>query len=119
MRLIHRELEGSLLALQLLLAHADLALRARGTMGQLAISPRKVLIAIRQELSRNQRAGRGRRQTYRSRLKKCRAERRIQKSPKAIREWPRRKPHKPPAPPIFLTLSDEQKALLEKHIHAA
>ncbi len=50
-RLIHRELEGSLLALQILLAHADLALRPEGTIGELAVSPRKVLIEIRQEIA--------------------------------------------------------------------
>jgi Transposase DDE domain len=118
-RLIHRELEGSLLALQILLAHADLALRPRGTMGKLAISPRKVLVEIRRQISGSDRDRPARRTTYRSRLKKCRAERRRQKSPKASRDWPRRKTHQPPAPPIFLTMNEEQKALLEKHIHAA
>ena len=39
MKLIHRELEGSLLALQILLAHADLALRAHDATGEIAISP--------------------------------------------------------------------------------
>ena len=118
-RLIHRELEGSLLALQILLAHADLALRPRGTMGKLAISPRKVLIEIRQEISGSDRDRPRRRTTYRRRLEKCRAETRRQTSPKASRDWPRRKTHQPPAPPIFLTMNEDQKALLEKHIHAA
>ena len=70
-RLIHRELEGSLLALQILLAHADLALRPHGTMGELAVSPRKVLIEIRQEIAASARARR--RTTYRRRLETCRA----------------------------------------------
>ena len=38
-RLIHREAEGSLLALQILLAHADLALRPLEMTGEPAISP--------------------------------------------------------------------------------
>src|SRR5262245_25675685 len=49
-RLVHREVEVSLLALQLLLAHADLALRPQDSAGEPAISPRKVLLTIRQEL---------------------------------------------------------------------
>ncbi len=40
-----------MLALQILLAHADLALRPEGTIGELAVSPRKVLIEIRQEIA--------------------------------------------------------------------
>lgn len=115
-RLIHRELEGSLLALQILLAHADLALRPEGTMGGLAVSPRKVLIEIRREIAGG--AGDHRRPTYRRRLETCRVETRRQSSPKASREWPRRKVHKPPAAPIFLTMNGEQKALLERQIHA-
>jgi hypothetical protein len=104
-----------LLALQVLLAHADLALRPHGTMRKPAVSPRKVLIEIRKEIAASARAGR--RTTYRRRLETCRAETRRQTSPKASREWPRRKTHQPPVPPLFLTMNDAQKALLEKHIH--
>ena len=44
-RLVHREAEVSLLALQILLAHADLALRPeKAIKGEPAISPRKVLL---------------------------------------------------------------------------
>ena len=116
-RLIHRELEGSLLALQILLAHADLALRPHGAMGELVVSPRKVLIEIRREITGSD--GHRRRTSYRRRLGECRVESRLQTSPKASREWPRRKTHQPPAPPVFLTMNDNQKALLEKHIQAA
>jgi hypothetical protein len=114
-RLVHREAEVSLLALQLLLAHADLALRQPGTEGREAVSPRKVLLAIRTEMNGSRRR---RGDSYARQLKKCSAERRQQKSPKAIREWPRRKPHKPPGPPVIRTLTDRQKALLEKYLHA-
>lgn len=115
-RLVHREAEGSMLALQILLAHADLALRPTNSAGEPAISPRKVLIEIRRELKG---PARRRAATYRQRLERCRAETRQQKTPKATREWPRRKPHKPPAPPILRTMTDKQKALLHNHIHAA
>ena len=58
-RLVHREAEVSLLALQLLLAHADLALRPAKTSGEPVISPRKVLMEIRRELkgARSEEAG--------------------------------------------------------------
>jgi hypothetical protein len=115
-KLIHRELHGSMLALQILLAHADLALRPGDVAGEIAISPRKVLLEIRREIHG---ADARRLPPYRERLKVCRAETRCQESPKASREWPRRKPHKPPGPPKFLTLSKEQKALLQHHIGAA
>jgi hypothetical protein len=117
-KLIHRELEGSLLALQILLAHADLALRAQDATGEIAVSPRKVLIQIRREINRDGHSTR-RRPAYRKRLEQCRAESRRQSSLKANREWPRRKPHKAPAPPKFLTLRADQKALLQQYIGAA
>jgi hypothetical protein len=75
-RLVHREAESSLLALQILLAHADLALRPQQDLGAPAISPRKVLIEIRREMNgtANRREGR-----YAQRLKGCRADDRRQK----------------------------------------
>ncbi len=117
-KLIHRELEGSLLALQILLAHADLAVRRQDATGEIAISPRQVLIEIRKEINRDGTSHR-RRPTYARRLGQCAADTRRQTSPKASREWPRRKPHKAPAPPKFLTLRDDQKAMLQQHIGAA
>jgi len=116
-KLIHRELEGSLLALQILLAHADLAVRAHDATGEIAISPRKVLIQIRKEINRDS-ASRRRIPTYARRLDRCRAATRRQTSPKASREWPRRKSHKAPAPPKFLTMREDQKALLRQYIGA-
>ena len=115
--LVHREAELSLLATQVLLAHADLALRpatAAGTCGP-TISPRKVLIEIRKEIDA---VAKPKVKSYRERLAGCRAEGRMQASPKSTREWPRRKPHKPPKPPILHTLSEEQKALLNQHMGA-
>jgi Transposase DDE domain len=115
-RTVRREAEVSLLALQLLLAHADLALRPVESEGQPAISPRKVLVAIRRE-----RGGiaKGKGGSYRRGLEGCRAESRDQKSAKASREWPRRQPHKPPSPPVLQALTEELKALMRKHLDAA
>jgi hypothetical protein len=116
-RLAHREAELSLLATQILLAPADLALRpVTKAAGEPVISPRKVLIEIRREMNE---AGNRRGRSYGQRLQGCRADDRKQTSPKAARPWPRRKPHKPPKPPKLHTLTEEQKALLEQHIGAA
>lgn len=116
-KLIHRELEGSLLALQILLAHADLALRTHDATGEIVVSPRKVLIQVRREINRG-RTATDRLPKYGQRLRACRAETRCQRSPKASREWPRRKTHQAPAPPKFLTLRPDQKALLQQYIGA-
>jgi hypothetical protein len=115
-RLVHREAEASLLALQILLAHADLALRPKQTVEGPVLSPRKVLIEIRRELNGTATRRQG---SYAQRLRGCRADSRQQKSPKASREWPRRTPHKPPGPPVLHTLTEEQKVLLQKHLGVA
>ncbi len=116
--LVHREAELSLLATQLLLAHADLALRpdTKVAVGEPVISPRQVLIEIRREM---QGTANRRIRSYSDRLRDCRADDRKQTSPKASREWPRRKPHKPPRPPALHTLNEGQKVLLNQHIGAA
>jgi hypothetical protein len=115
--LVHREAELSLLATQILLAHAELSLRPEvaTTDDGPVISPRKVLIEIRREIEG---AAKPKTQSYRARLARCRAESRKQSSPKATRKWPRRKPTKPPKPPCLHTLSEEQKAMLDRHMEA-
>ena len=118
LRLAHREAELSLLATQILLAHADLSLRPQttATTGEEVISARKVLIEIRRELDAS---AKRRTACYHQRLAGCRADARKQTTPKATRPWPRRKPHKPPKPPLLHTLSEEQKALLSQHLGVA
>jgi hypothetical protein len=115
-RLAHREAELSLLATHILLAHAHLALRPATTeaakAGDPVISPRKVLMAIRAEFKACEQRLRA---SYGQRLQGCRAEVRQQKSPKACRDWPRRKPHEAPKPPLLHPLTDEQKLLLNQH----
>jgi hypothetical protein len=116
-RLVHREAELSLLATQILLAHADLALRpdTKLVTGEPVASPRKVLIEIRREMQApTDRRNRG----YHDRLQKCRADTRKQTSPKASRQWPRRKPHTAPRPPKLHTLTEKQKTLIHKNLGA-
>ena len=109
-RLLHREAEGSLLATQLLLAQGALAMAPAGpTRAAVACSPRKVLLAIRQELRA---PGRGRR--FGQQLRAAQREQRVRQSAKVKRSWPQRKDHKPPKPPVILRLSAAQKARIAR-----
>lgn len=111
-RLVHREAEGSLLALQLMLAQGVLAVRpvASGA-AEPVCSPRKVLLVIRQEMYGFLKRGHA---GYYERLQQAQRERRERTSAKAVRLWPRRKPHKAPKPPKLLTLTATQKALISR-----
>lgn len=113
--LVHREAELSLLGLQLLLAHADLALRPQNSLGQPAVSPRKVLREIRIEIAHSMTWGIP---SYAHRLKRCAVKTRTQQSSRVRRAWPRRKPHKPPAAPTLRSLVDEPKTLQQLELHA-
>jgi hypothetical protein len=112
-RLVHREAEGSLLALQLMLAQGARAVSQRRGPGHepAVCSPRKVLLAIRQELYGGLRSGHA---SYEERLRQAVRERRQRTSAKAVRTWPRRKPHKAPKPPRLLKLTDQQRALISR-----
>jgi hypothetical protein len=125
-RLVHREAEGSWLALQLLLAQGVLAQQQRRAKQpatpseqeqEVKCSPRKILIAIRQEIDS---APRPRRPKYEEQLRRAQGERRQRSSAKASRAWPRRKPHKAPKPPKLRKLSVAQKSELQRtHDRAA
>jgi len=119
-RLVHREAEGSWLALQLLLTQGVLAQMERLAKPpatpseceqEMKCSPRKILIAIREEINS---APRNRGPAYEERLHQARGEHRQRTSAKASRLWPRRKRHKPPKPPELRQLSDAQKSELER-----
>jgi len=116
-RLVHREAEGSLLAVQLLLAQGVVALQRAGAGSEARVSPRGVLRVIRQEIER----GLGPRQyaAYEARLEQARVESRRRRSKKVRREWPRRTPHKPPKAPKIRTLTERLKILMEKVLEAA
>jgi hypothetical protein len=115
-RLVHREAEGSLLALQLMLAQGILAQRAHASADAVVTtetpcSPRQVLLAIRDELYGRLQRGQAR---YYERLQKAKRERRQRTSAKAVRPWPRRKPHQAPKPPKILTLTVAQRARISR-----
>jgi len=96
---IHREAEGSLLATQLLLAMAAESLPASS---EAKVSPRRVVREIRREFQRL--LGERRAPPLSKRLSRALREQRTRTTPKATREWPRRKPHKPPGAPRLLTI---------------
>lgn len=112
-RLVHREVEGAMLSLQLMLAQGALAMpQPKSRNGADTVcSPRKVLLAIREELYGRLRRGHAK---YFARLQQAQREQRKRKSPKATRLWPRRTPHEPPKPPQLLKLTDKQKAAISR-----
>lgn len=113
-REVHREAEASMIATQLLIAQGARALPKAEAAEEPRVmcSPRKVLLEIRREL--HSRLGLRRRGKFSERLQACCREHRQRSSPKATRQWPRRKEHKPPAAPKILTLTATQKSLISR-----
>ncbi len=116
LRLVHREAEASMIATQLLLCQGALAMPAPQT-GNLPVmcSARGVLLEIRRDM-----AGRANRcQPFTERISHAQRDRRLRTSAKQKREWPRRKDHKPPHPPLLLKMTDQQKAVIHNNLQAA
>jgi len=115
-RLVHREAEASMIGTQLLLCQGALAMpAAKKNDPPVMCSARGVLLEVRREITRLPQAKRA----FSKRIAQARRERRPRASPKEKREWPRRKKHKPPHPPIILTLSQAQKTNIRNHLQAA
>ena len=103
-RLVHREVEGVLLATQLLLAQGVRAVPTHRSGKALPrCSPRQVLLAIRDVIGG--RIGIGQRGRFRQRLVQARRECRRRRSSKVKRVWPRRVSYKPWQPPKILTMT--------------
>lgn len=120
-KLVHREMEGSLLALQLLLA---LASHTRAPRGRVVIltdlqSPRCILLRIRGAITARLRTL-GPRQfaDYQEMLQRVRSEDRQRHSPKERQDWPRRKAHTPPKPPKILRIDEALKHKMDMVLHA-
>jgi hypothetical protein len=110
---VHREAEGSLLAVQLLLAQgaqARLLYKAKQANG----SARRLLEEVRQEIHEVLRGKRRGRKGYQRRLAEALRDDRQRTSSKVKRIWPGRKDHTPPKPPKVRELNAKQKALLAK-----
>jgi hypothetical protein len=113
---LHRELEGSLLALQVLLAvSAQASQRGDGAAIVIQDSPRRVLLRIRGEMAAGLRTlGPRQFRRYQHRLAVVRTGARERTSSKVRQEWPRRKEHKPPKPPKIRVMDPKMKAKLAK-----
>jgi len=115
-RLVHREAEASMIATQLLLCQGALAMPVREKNDPpMMCSARGVLLEIRRDITRLPQAKR----PFSNRIVHARRERRRRVTPKQKREWPRRKKHKPPHPPIILTFTKAQKTNIQNHLQAA
>jgi hypothetical protein len=113
---VHREAEASLLAVQILLAHSVWELRDHAEPEQMRVSPRRVLVLIRQDIvmTIGVHLGPRQQQTYTQRLQHAIECERVRRSAKACRVWPRRKPHKPPKPPKIRRMSKTLKDRADK-----
>jgi hypothetical protein len=117
--LVHREAEGSMLALQLLLA-----LAVQTPAGQPVVlpgCPRRELLRLRGAITAAlRRLGPRQFAQYERMLSVVRSQNRPARlSAKVRQEWPRRKDHKPPKPPKLRAMSDALKAKLAKVLKAA
>jgi hypothetical protein len=113
---VHREAEGSLLAVQLLLAQGALALQGGGAPPRVQPSARQVLLVIRAEIRDvvGMYLGPRQWQTYWQRLQRRRVDRRRHRRNQVRRRWPGRADHKPPKPPRILRMGTLLKELLVK-----
>lgn len=116
-----REVEGSLLAVQMLLAHGALALSEGRDAEVMLTSPRQLLLVLRQEIHRqiHQYLGRYQQRTYLERLQEARLQTRARVSAKVRRPWPRRQDHRPPKPPHILGLNPKLQAWIQSTLEAA
>jgi len=116
LRLVHREAEASMIATQLLLCQGALAMPAPAKDSlPVMCSPRGVLLEASRDISAHQEPKR----PFGERIAHAQRERRVRRSAKQKREWPRRKPHTPPHPPVLLKLTEEQKIKIHGHLQAA
>jgi hypothetical protein len=122
---VHRETEGSLLAVQLLLAQGALALHlsAESTDRETLPLPsaRKILLAVRGEIRNvtGMYLGSRQSQSYWQRLQQARDKVRRHRPNRVRQVWPSRHDHKPPKRPNVLKMGTDLKALLERTLEAA
>ena len=116
-RLVHREAEASMIATQLLLCQGALAMPApqKGSLPGDVQPPRRAAGSA----SRHFGTQRTQKNRFSERIARAQREQRVRTSAKQKREWPRRKPHTPPHPPILLRLTEEQKIKIQEHLQAA
>jgi hypothetical protein len=105
-----------MIATQLLLCQGALAMPVPKKESIPAMcSPRGVLLEARRDIAGRSRPGK----LFTERIARSQREQRLRTTPKQKREWPRRKDHKPPQPPLLLRLTGSQKAQIPKELCAA
>jgi hypothetical protein len=110
--LLKRELLGSLISVQLLLAMGTHAIMLKNKTGTKRASVAKVAQAIRMEINDpNPRRKKGK---FFDTLSKATREQRERTSPKEKRPWPARKPHTQPKAPILLKIDAALTPLFDK-----
>jgi len=113
LRCVHREAEASMIATQLLLCQGALAMPVPQP-GNLPVmcSPRGVLLEARRDITARQEP----KKPFQERIARAQREQRVRRTAKQKREWPRRKSHTPPHPPLLLRLTEKQKLTIRKHL---
>lgn len=112
---VHREAEGAMLALQILLAHAAKMTHNGKKKVIVMDSPRHVLLLIRSAMTAAlSRLGPRQLATYQLLLAIVRAEERKRTSPRIRQVWTRRRDHKHPKPPQMRVLTAKLKAKRDK-----
>lgn len=114
--LVHREVEGSLLAVQMLLAQGVYAVSALNKVRAMC-SARQALREIRAEIAAH--LGPRQKESYLRRLARATREVRDRTSSKVSRPWKSRNDHKPPKPPIVLKVSTKRTRYLESKLQPA
>jgi hypothetical protein len=118
---VHREAEGGMLALQLLLAHAAQKAEKTGKLVIVMTGPRHMLLIIRSTINAAlSRLGPRQLADYQKLLAVVRdQERRKRTSSRTRQYWPRKREHLPPRPPQVRTMSETLKAKRNKVLRAA
>lgn len=118
--MVHREAEGSLLALQLLLALAAKAVQQGQQRLLILDSPRRILLGLRGEIAALLRSL-GPRQfgAYRRWLQEVRSQEWHRTCSKVRQQWPHKKAYKPPKPPKIRVMLPALKAKMIKILKAA
>jgi hypothetical protein len=113
---VHREAEGGMLALQLLLAHAAQKAEKAGRLVIVMTGPRRMLLIIRSTINAAlSRLGPRQLADYQKLLAIVRdQERRKRTSSRTRQYWPRKREHLPPRPPQLRTMSEKLKAKRDK-----
>jgi hypothetical protein len=112
--LIKRELQGSLMSVQLMLAMGTYAIMQKNNKRPKMASAAKVARVIRTEMKVPKAGKKG--GSFLGRLSKATREDRPRTTPKEKRLWPGRKPHTQPKAPDLLTIDNDLIALFDEQL---